>query len=59
LPTKSGRIPKIIAKFTKRSTRDKICQAKGNLKTYNSSLIGLTRSSENMYINESLTPTAK
>lgn len=59
LPTKRGRIPTIIAKFTKRSTRDKIYQAKGNLKTYNSSHIGLTRSSENMYINESLTQRAK
>jgi hypothetical protein len=37
LPSKRGQIPTIIAKFTKRSTRDKIYQAKGNLKTHRTS----------------------
>ena len=44
LPSKSGRTPAIIAKFTKRSTRDKLFNAKVNLRNYNSSDVGIARS---------------
>ena len=59
LPSKRGRTPAIIAKFTKRSTRDKLFNAKASLRNYNSSDVGIARSSEKLYINESLTQKAR
>ena len=59
LPSKSGRTPAIIAKFTKRSTRDKLFNAKASLRNYRSSDIGIASSSEKLYINESLTQRAR
>ena len=59
LPSKSGRTPAIIAKFTKRSTRDKLFNAKASLRNYRSSDIGIASSSEKLYINESLAQRAR
>ena len=60
LPSRSGRNPPpIIAKLTRRCTRDKIYQSEGNLRSHNSSSIGFMNSQNNLYINESLTPHAK
>ena len=59
LPSKSRQTPAIIAKFTKRSTRDKLFYVKVNLRNYNSSDVGTTRLSEKLHTNESLTQRAR
>lgn len=59
LPNKRGRIPSIIAKFTRRSVRDRLYKSKGNLNQFNSSNVCIDNSSEALYINESLTPKAR
>ncbi|XP_028412579.1 uncharacterized protein LOC114535473 [Dendronephthya gigantea] len=59
LPSRRGIIPTIIAKFARRSTRDKLYNSKGNLKNRSSSDLGFVRSDNKLYVNESLTPKAR
>lgn len=59
LPSKRGQTRPIIAKFTRRNIRDNVYHQKGNLKNFNSSNLGFTHPTNNLYINESLTPKAK
>lgn len=54
LPAKKGQTPAIIARFYVRKTRDKLYQARANLKTYNSTNLGFERENK-LYVNECLT----
>ena len=55
---KVGLTPPIIAKFARRSVRDKLYQARRNLKNYNSTNLGFDHKN-NLYVNESLTPSSR
>ena len=59
LPTRRGTVKSIIAKFTRRNIRDKIYRQRSRLRNYTSSDIVLSHTSNKLYINESLTPSAK
>ncbi len=59
LPSRRGSTPPIIAKFTKRRTKEIIYQSKRKLKSRNSSDIGCVNTENKLYINESLSPRAK
>lgn len=59
LPSKRGRIPPIIVKFARRCTRDKLYKSKSHLRNRNLSDLGFNHTSNNLYVNESLTPKAR
>ena len=59
LPSKRGVIPTIIAKFARRSIRDKLYESKGKLKNRSSADLGFARPDNKLYVNESLTPKAR
>ena len=56
LPARKGQTPAIIAKFYMRKLRDKIYQARANLKSFNSNNLGRGFDRDNkLYVNECLT----
>lgn len=57
LPTTKGQ-PIIIAKFTRRTTRDNLYSARSNLRKFSSTSLGYTHNNK-LFINESLTALSK
>ena len=54
-----GNIRPIIAKFTRRNVRDNVYSYRRCLRSFSSSNLGFSQTTNNLYINESLTPKAK
>jgi cell division protein FtsB len=54
-----GNIRPIIAKFARRNVRDKVYSRRRRLRSFSSSNLGFSQTTNNLYINESLTPKAK